>query len=473
MTDVKTTVTELAESRVRVEAEVAPEEVERRLQQAARKLGSELRIPGFRKGKVPPPVVLRRLGREAVLDEALRSALGTWYVDAIDTAGIHPIGEPDLDVSDLPAQGEPLAFSIEIGVRPTATLGEYEGLEVGRREPSVEDSAIDEQIEAMRDRLATLDTVERPAQSGDHLVADYTGRLDGEPFEGGAARDQLIELGSGRLIPGFEEQLTGASAGDERAVTVTFPEDYPGELGGREAIFDVAVHEVKAKNLPELDDDFASEASEFDTLAELREDLAAKLREADEATIAREFEEAVLQAATDRATVEVPEPLVHARAHEMLEQTFTALARQGISKEAYLQIAGKSEHDLAGDAEPEAAQALRREAVLAALVVAQSIDPTDEELVEALRPAAERDGSDPVEVVATLRADNRIDQLRDDVASRQALERLVESATAVSVQDAEAAQAADEARDALWTPEKEASEGASTGSAGELWTPGS
>ena len=469
MATLKTTVTELPESRVRVQAEVPADEVERRLQEAARRLGSQLRIPGFRKGKVPPPVVIRRLGREAVLDEAMRTALGSWYVEAIDAAGIAPIGEPDLDVGDMPGQGQPLEFSIEIGVRPTATLGDYKGLQVGRRGATVEDPAIDEQIEALRDRLATLDTVERAAGSGDHLVADYVGRVDDEPFEGGSARDQLIELGSGRLIPGFEEQLQGVTAGEDRTIELTFPEDYPGELAGREATFDITAHEVKAKNLPELDDDFAAEASEFETLAELRDDIAAKLREADERTIDREFEEAVLQAATDNATVDVPEPLVHARAHEMVGQTFTALSRQGISKEAYLQIAGKSEHELAHDAEDEAAQTLRREAVLAAIVAAEGIEPTDEELVDALRPAAARDGSDPVEVVATLRANDRLDQLKDDVAARQAIQRLVELATAIP-----AAQA--EAREALWTPEEEGSESSSrSGPASpstELWTPG-
>ena len=169
MATVKTNVTELPESRVRVEAEVPAEEVERRVQQAARKLGGQLRVPGFRKGKVPPPVVIRRLGREAVFDEALRSALGEWYVSAIDEAGIAPVGEPDINVSDdIPGQGQPLAFSIEIGVRPEAKLGEYKGLEVGRREPTVADEAIDAEVERLRDRLATLDTVERPAERSDH-----------------------------------------------------------------------------------------------------------------------------------------------------------------------------------------------------------------------------------------------------------------------------------------------------------------
>ncbi len=463
MSSVKTSVTELPESRVRVSAEVPAEEVERRVQQAARKLGGQMRIPGFRKGKVPPPVVIRRLGREAVLDEALRSSLGGWYVDAIDGAGIAPVGDPELDVGELPGQGEPLAFSIEIGVRPEAKLGEYRGVEVGRREPAVSQEAIDAEVERLRDRLATLDTVDRPANSGDHVVVDYLGRIGDEPFAGGEGRDQLIELGSGRLIPGFEEQLIGAGAGDQREVKVTFPEDYPGDLGGQEATFDVSVSEVKAKQLPELDDDFVSEASEFDTLEELRDDIGGRLREADESQVAREFEEAVLQAVADAAAVQLPEKLVHARAHELVEQTFTALERQGINRETYLKIAGKDEETLAHDAEADAASALRREAVLAAVVAAEQIEPSDEDLVQALEPAAQRDGADPRELVEQLRKAGRLDQLREDVAARQALELLVREATPISVEQAQA-------RDKLWTPGKEDSESNQSQPA-RLWTP--
>jgi trigger factor len=463
MATVKTNVTELPESRVRVDAEVPAEEVERKLQQAARKLGGQLRIPGFRKGKVPPPVVMRRLGRDAVFDEALRSSLSEWYIDAIDTAGIAPIGEPDINFAeDVPGQGEPLAFSIEIGVRPTAKLGQYKGLEVGRREPAVDDAAVDAEVERLRDRLATLDTVERPAETGDYVVLDYLGRVDDEPFPGGEGRDQLVELGSGRLVEGFEDQLIGASAGDERSVSVTFPADYVAELAGKDATFDVKVGEVKAKRLPELDDDFASEASEFDTLAELREDVAGKLRHADEHAVEREFEQAVLEAAANEAEVELPDTLVHARAHEMLEQTFSALARQGIGKDTYLKIAGKDEEELAHEAEPEAAAALRREAVLAAVVAAEEIDPSDEDLLEALAPAAERDSSDPAELMERLRKAGRLEELRQDVATSRAAELLVREATPITVEQAQA-------REKLWTPGKEASESGS----GQLWTPGS
>jgi len=464
---VTTTVTELPESRVRVEAEVSSEEVERRVQQAARDLGRQLRVPGFRKGKVPPPVVIRRLGREAVLDEALRSSLGAWYADAIDGAGIAPVGEPDLDVpSELPAEGQPLQFSIEIGVRPTAKLGEYKGLEVGRREPQVEDEQIDAEIDRLRDRMATLDTVERSAENGDHVVMDYVGTVDGEEFEGGAGRDQLLELGSGRLIPGFEDQLVGVSAGDDRTVTVTFPEDYPAEeLAGKEAQFAVTVTEVKAKNLPEPDDDFASEAAGFDTLAELRDDISQRLSKQDESALEREYEDAVVEAAVAEAEVDVPDRLIHSRAHELLEDTFSVLARQGISKEAYLRITGRDEETLAHEAEPEAAAALKREAVLAAIVEAEHIEPTDEQIREALEPSAERQGTTAEKLFEQLSSSGRVDRVRREVATRQAIELLVAEAKPITVEQAKA-------REKLWTPGKEGETGAHPPS-GQLWTPGS
>jgi trigger factor len=460
---VKTSVTELPDSRVRVTAEVAAEEVERSLQRAARELGRQMRIPGFRKGKVPPPVVIRRLGREAVLDEALRSSLGSWYSDAIDGAGIAPVGEPDLDLGELPGEGEALAFSIEVGVRPPATLGQYKGLEVGRREPAVEEAQIDAEVERLRDQLARLETVVRPAADGDHVVVDYVG-ADAEtenPFPGGEARDQLLELGSGRLIPGFEEQLVGASAGDERTVEVTFPDDYPEQaLAGRPARFQVTTHEVKAKRLPDLDDDFAAEAGGFDSLAELREDLAERLKKLEEHAIEREFEEAVVDAAVAQAKVEVPDQLVHARAHELLEDTMTALARQGISKESYLRLTRKDEETMAREAEPAALGALKREAVLVAVVEAEEIEPSDDEVREALIPTAERAGQPVDEVFEQLRKADRLERIRDEVANRQALELLVREAKPIPLEQAKA-------REELWTPEKE------TPGAGQLWTPGS
>jgi trigger factor len=463
---VKTTVTELPESRVRVEAEVPAKEIERSLERAARALGRDLRMPGFRKGKVPPPVVIRRIGREAVLDEAVRGTLGRWYLDAVDSSGIHPVGEPDVDLGDLPAEGEPLTFSFEIGVRPTAVLGEYKGLEVGRREPVADEQAVQAEIDALRERAARLETVEEPAASGDFVVIDYVGSVDGEPFAGGEGRDQLIELGSGRLVPGFEEQLTGARAGDERTVTITFPEDYgAAELAGQEAEFAVTVKEVKRKDLPALDDDFASDAAGFDTLEELREDIVTKLRESDEAKAEAEFREAVVDAVVGKARVDVPDPLVDARAAELWDRMLHTLSHQGISKEIYLQISGKTEEELLAEARPDAEQALRREAVIAAVVEAEDIQPADGDVLEALQPTAVRENSTPEKLFERLQQAGRLDELRADLAQSQAVDFLAEQARAIPAERAKA-------REQLWTPEDgEPPSGEQV--PGKLWTPGS
>ena len=468
---VKTSVTELPESRVRVEAEVTADEVERRLQQTAKALGRQMKIPGFRKGKVPPPIVLRRVGREAVLDETLRSALGAWYVDAIDAAGISPVGDPELALGELPSEGEALTFSIEIGVRPTAELGEYRGLEVGRREPEIDDAAVQGEMEGLRERLARLEVADRPADKGDFVVVDYLGTIDGDPFEGGEARDQLIELGSGRLIPGFEDQLEGVRAGEERTVQVTFPDDYGAEtLAGKTAQFAVTVKEVKAKELPELDDDFASDAAGFDTLDELREDIRQRLREADEQQAEAEFREAAVDAAAANARVEVPERLVEARAAELWERLSTTLGRQGISREAYLRISGKTEEEIVAEARPDAERALRREAVLAAIVGAEGIEPTEEELREALEHSAEHENTTPEKLMERLEQAGRLDALRADLATRKAVDLLAETATPIEAERAKA-------REKLWKP-GDREEGAAAGEPsseqrGKLWTPGS
>jgi trigger factor len=456
--EVLTTVTELPESRVRVQAEVPSAEVERSVAQAARRLGRGLRVPGFRAGKAPAPVIVQRMGRDAVLDEAVRDSIADWYTAALDAARVAPVGEPQLDLGDMPRQGEPLKFSIEIGVRPKARLGEYRGLEVGRREPEVPAEAIDAELERLRERSARLDTVTRAADTGDFVVMDYRGTLDGEPFAGGEGRDQMVELGSGRLVAGFEDQLVGAAAGDERTVTVTFPDEYPAkELAGREAQFAVSVKEIKAKELPELDDDLAIEAG-FDTLDELREDIRSRLAEVDAARIESEFREAALDSAVAGATVDIPDALVEARAREQWDQMLHSLSHQGISREAYMRIAGSNEQEIIEQSKPDAEKALRREAVLAAIVEAEGIEPTDDEVLEAVESAA-GERTSPKKLLARLRSPGRIDALKDDLAQRKALDIVAESAKPISIEQARA-------RDKLWTPGQ--SEGRTSG---QLWTP--
>jgi trigger factor len=480
---VQTTVVELPDSRVRVDVQVPATEIEARVQHRARELGRELKLPGFRKGKVPAPLVLQRLGRAAVLEEAVRDGLSSWYVDAIGVAEIVPVGDPKIDLGELPEQGAPLRFSIEIGVLPVAELGEYRGLEVVRREPHVAAEQIEQEIEAMRERLARLETVERPADEGDYVVVDYVGRLpavnEGSdettlvPFEGGEGRDQLVELGGGNLIPGFEEGLLGARAGETRTVDLSFPGDYGNsELAGREASFEILVKEVKSKLLPEVDEDFAVDAG-FDDVEELREDIGRRLLADDELRVREEFREAALDAAVAGAQVSVTAELARSRAQEMWERMLHSLAHRNISREAYLQVVGRTEEEILTEMTPDAEQALRREAVLTAVVAADGIEPSDAELLEAVTPTAEREGLMPEQVFEQLRAAGRLEEAREDLAARQAIESIVEHATPISVDQASA-------REKLWTPEREVAEaereqaGAGVGeggSSGGLWTP--
>ncbi|HEX5310141.1 MAG TPA: trigger factor [Solirubrobacteraceae bacterium] len=463
----KTTVTELPESRVRVQVEVPSAEVQARLERKARELGREMKIPGFRSGKVPAPLVIQRVGREAVLEEAVRDTLGHWYSDAIDTAGIATVGDPKLDLSDLPEQGGALEFSIEIGVLPRATLSDYKGLEVGRREVSIEDEAVKQEIEGLRERLARLDTVERAAEAGDFVVVDYVGSIEGEPFEGGEGRDQLVELGSGNLIPGFEEGLTGAAAGEARSIELKFPEDYPSQpLAGADATFAVSVKEVKQKRLPDVDDDFAADVG-FDSVDELREDISTRLGEADEQRVEAEYREAVLDAVAASAQVQTPETLVQAKAKEMWERMLHSLSHRGITREAYLKVTGRDEADLLAELQPEAEQSLRREAVIAAVIEAEQIVPNEQDLLQALELTAEREGVQPQQLLEQLRSNGRVADLAEDLAARQAVELVAAQAQPIPLERAQA-------REKLWTPESERRESAQAKDEppARLWTPG-
>jgi trigger factor len=430
-----------------------------------------MRVPGFRKGKVPPQLVIQRVGRDAVVEQALRDSLPEWYERALLEAGITPIGDPKLDVGDLPEEGEELEFSIEVGVRPRAELGEWSGLEVGRAEPEVPEEAVQAELDRLREGFGSLTPIDRPAASGDAVVIDYTGTIDGEPFEGSEARDFAVELGREGLMEEFDRALTGASAGDELTVEVTFPEDHrPEELASKGASFAVAVKEVREKELPELDDDFAAEASEFETLTELREHLRGQLREALEHRAEDDFRAAAVDAVADQARIDLPKDLVHARAHEMWDRIERSLAARGVDPAAYARMQGKTREELITDAEGDARRALRREATLTAVADAEGIAVSDEELVEALGPGEGKEA--PEKLLARLRESGRDSLLRDEVRLRKAADLVVERAKPIPLEQAAA-------REAIWTPEKAEQEQASSEGEeqapkkpGELWTPG-
>jgi trigger factor len=465
----KTTVKELPESRAEVQVEVPAADVDKATSRAARALAKEMRMPGFRAGKAPASLVIQRIGFDSVLQEAIREALPEWYEQALFDSGISPIGDPDISMVTTPEdEGRPLEFKFDVGVRPAASLGDYKGLEVGKEEKEVPDDVVDTEVERIREGFARLEQVEREAEEGDSLLIDFEGFVDGSAFQGGAAEDYLLALGSGQLIEGFEEQLTGSSAGDEREVKVTFPSDYQAEhLAGKDAVFKVKVKEVREKVLPELDDDFASDASEFDTLEELRADIREKVGAALGSRAEEDFRLAAIDAAVEASTVDVPDQLATARAEERWERMERQLAGRGMDPNAFLQMQGKTREELIAETKEDAEKELKREAVVTAIAEAEAIEVSDEEMVEALEHSAEHERTTPEKLLERLRKSGRDSMVREDIRARKAIELVAEAAKPIPKEEADARAEKAEAREKLLAPE-----GTKGPKSGELWTPG-
>jgi trigger factor len=431
----KTTVTELEDSRARVEVEVPADEVSVQVQRAARALAREMRMPGFRKGKAPPSLAIQRLGYDTVFQEAIQEALPEWYQRAVYSSGVVPIGSPEVEITKAPtAEGESVEFKFEVGVRPVAELGEYKGLEVEKAGSEVPDEVIDREIDRMLDANSSLEVVDRAAEEGDLVLVDFVGSLDGVEFEGGSANDHTIEIGSGQLIDDFEEQIIGAKAGDEVAVNVNFPEDYgAAELAGQNADFAVTVKEVRVKQMPEADDDFASEASEFDTLEELRADIATKLGESVDQRIEQEFRMAAVDAAVKNAKVGIPEDILRARGEERWDRVERQMAAQGMNPDTYLQMQGKTREEIIDESLDDADQEIRREAVLVAVADAEGVEVTDEEMAEELEHAASHERTTGAKLLERLKRDGRHEMVAADIKVRKAMDVIAESAKSVEM----------------------------------------
>jgi trigger factor len=465
----QTTLKELPQSRVDVEVEVPSAAVEKATSRAARAMAKEMRLPGFRAGKAPPSLVIQRLGFGPVLQEAIRDALPEWYELALLDSGVSPIGDPSIEMLSTPEEeGESLRFKFEVGVRPEAKLGDYKGLEVGREEKEVPEEIVDTEVERIREGFARLEPVDRAAADGDLVVMDFEGFVDGSAFEGGAAEEQSLTLGSGQFIPGFEDQLVGVKGGEERELNVTFPEDYQAEhLAGEDAVFKVKVKEVREKILPELDDEFAADASEFDTLEELRESIREKVGAALGSRAEEDFRVAAIDAAVAAASVEVPAELATARATERWERMERQLAGRGMDPNQFLQMQGKTREELIEETKPDAEKELKREAVVTAIAEAEGIEVSEEEMVEALAHSAEHERTTPEKLLERLRQSGRDALIREDLQARKAMELVAESAKPIPKEQADERQGKAEAREKLLAPDE------GEAKAGELWTPGS
>jgi trigger factor len=461
----KTQVSELADNRVRLDVEVPAGDVDHAFDHALSDLSRTIRVPGFRKGKAPKPLVMRQVGRDTVVEEALRDHLTAWYSRAVAAAGIDPIDRPTIDWSDEPSEGAPFAFTAEVEVKPPPEVRAYKGLEGTRPPADVPEEAVDGELERLRLTVAELTGVERGAEPGDFLVIDFLGSADGTPFEGGSGTDYAVELGAGRLVEELERGLAGMKAGEERDIDFSMPADYAAEnLAGKPVSFHVKLKDVKERVLPALDDEFAMSVSEFDTLEELRADIRERVRVVMEAEADQRFRASVLDALGAELQTPVPDALVQSRLSSMTRSLASTLESRGIPLPDYLRVTGMTSEELVADMRLQAEDLVRKDLALEAVVAAEGIDVTDEMIEAWVREQAAEAGEDVDASVEGLLGDPATQTaLRQDLAAQKALDIVVENAAAITPEQAEA-------KEKLWTPEKETAQASAKST--EIWTPG-
>ena len=361
--------------------EVAAEEVEKAIQAAYMKEKGKISIPGFRKGKVPRQMIEKMYGAAVFYEDAANTLIQENYPSAMDESGVDIVSRPTIDVVQIET-GKPFIFTAEVAVRPEVTLGKYLGVQVTKIDTSVSDEEVAEALEKERNNNArTVTVTDRPVQNGDTAVIDFEGFVDGVAFEGGKGENHSLEIGSHSFIDTFEDQLVGKNAGDEVDVNVTFPEQYQAaELAGKPALFKVKIHEIKAKELPELDDEFAQDVSEFDTLAEYKEDLKKHLEEQKENEAKRTKEDEAIQKIIDKSTMEIPEAMLETQCENMINEFAQRIAQSGLSMEQYMQFSGLTLDKLKEQVRPEAETRIKSSLVLEQIAKEENIEVTDEEI---------------------------------------------------------------------------------------------
>ncbi len=408
--------------------EVAAEEFEKAIEAAYQKNKSKISVPGFRKGKVPRQMIERMYGKEVFYEDAANALIPDAYEKALDECEEDIVSSPSIDVVQVEA-GKPFIFTAEVALKPEVKLGKYKGVEVEKAETSVTDEEVDAEINRERENNArNIDVTDRAVKDGDITTLDFEGFVDGVPFEGGKGENYPLTIGSGAFIPGFEEQLIGAEIGREVEVNVTFPEDYQAEeLKGKAAVFKCTVREIKEKELPALDDEFASEVSEFETLAEYKADVKGKLeeRKAKEAKDAREA--AVIEAIVKDSDMEIPEAMLATQQRQMVDEFAQRIQMQGLSIDQYYQFTGSSYEQMIEQVKPQAEKRIKSRLVLEAVVAAENIVATDEDYEEELKVMAESYQME-VEKVKELLPEKSAAQIREDIAVRKAAEFVVENA---------------------------------------------
>lgn len=411
-----------------LEVEVDAERVASALDKAFNKVAKTASVPGFRKGKVPRPIFEARFGVESLYQDAIDILLPEVYSEAVEQADIFPVDRPDVEIEQF-AKGQTFKFKAKVTVKPEVKLGDYKGIEVAAVTAEVSDEELNEELERLQQRHAELTVIDEGAsQSGDIVVIDFDGSVDGVPFEGGQAERYSLELGSNTFIPGFEEQVVGMATGDFKDVEVTFPETYHAEeLANKQAIFKVKVHEIKRKQLPELDDEFAKDVSEFDTLDEYKEDLKKELlaRKEQDAQGVRENE--VVEKAAANAEVEIPDAMIETEVQNLMRDFDNRLRQQGMNLEMFLSFSGQSNSDLEDQMKDDAAKRVRNNLVLEQIAKEEKLEVSEEEINKELDNMAETYKSSTDEIRNILGANGALDSLREEVLLRKTIDFLLEN----------------------------------------------
>ena len=436
---------------VKLTIEVPAEDFEKAVQSVYNRQKKDISIPGFRKGKVPRKVLEQMYGAAIFYEDAANDLITEYYPIGAKESGLDIVSRPMVDVEQI-EKGKPFIFTAVVAVKPEVVLGPYKGVEVYEVETTVTEEAVDKEIERERENNARIVSVEdRPVQEGDTAVIDYLGTIDGVPFDGGADEGHSLEIGSGSFIPGFEEQLIGANAGDHVEVNVTFPDDYHApDLQGKDAVFAVTVQEIKTKELPQLDDEFAQDVSEYDTLEEYRESVRAKLQETFEQQAKDAQREEAVGKIVDAAEMYIPEAMLDGQCDMILNQFAQQMSSQGLSLDLYLQYTGSTIDQLKEEVRPEAEEQIRRELTLDQIVAEENIEVSDEELEAELERMAKMYGMEAEQLKGYLGEEEKEDIIAN-LASKKAMDLIEANMVVVprpaAVQD-EAAEAAGEEAEA-------------------------
>ncbi len=426
------TTEKLDKKQIELTIEVDEQKFEEGLQYAYKKIVKQINIPGFRKGKVPRKILEQRFGVEIFFEDAVEYIMPQAYLEAVETLdeSIVPVGKPEIDIVQL-EPNKPFIFKAKVEIKPEVELGEYKGLELEKLDTAVTEEDVNKELEQLRQRHAQLEVVgeEGQVENGDFVVIDFVGKVNGEPFEGGTAEDYTLEIGSGTFIPGFEDQLVGMKLNEQKVIEVTFPADYHSEeLAGKEATFDVTVKEIKRKKLAELDDEFAKDISEFETLQELKNDIENKLKKRKEENAQNHLREQAIAKASENAQVDIPQAMIDTQIDDILQNFDLRLRSQGLSLEKFLQYSQQTQESIREQYQEDAKKAVKNQLVLEAIAKAEGIEVEEEDLEKEFERLAEMYNQKKEEIKEILTQQGQIDAIKHSIRIDKAVDFIIANA---------------------------------------------